>query len=276
MAPTYGPPSGAAIPDGTVSEADLDVALQAKVTAGSTAVQPADLGGAAVLDVGTTAGTVAAGDDSRVVAGGTAYQLPGTGIPTTDLAQSVKDSVNSHPAKVAGWFYFTTTEAVTANAAHGNEVLKFCPFPVDRSCTLDRFGIEIGTAGAAGSVVRLGLYADAGGRPGALISELGTVNTASGDRVATLAVSEAVTAGIVWAAICLQGAAAGQPTLYVTSAPAPLTPLPGGNVAGVPSIGSSPPPCLVHLGAISGALPATANATQTSPVVPRCFYRIAA
>ncbi len=74
MVPLYVPPSGAAIPDGTVSEADLDVALQAKVTAGSTAVQPADLGGAALLDVGTTAGTVAAGDDSRVVAGGTAVQ----------------------------------------------------------------------------------------------------------------------------------------------------------------------------------------------------------
>ena len=67
MVPLYVPPSGAAIPDGTVSEADLDVALQAKVTAGSTAVQPADLGGAAVLDVGTTAGTVCAGDDGRLL-----------------------------------------------------------------------------------------------------------------------------------------------------------------------------------------------------------------
>ena len=45
------------------------------------------LGGGALLDVGTTAGTLAAGDDSRVVAGGTALQPNGsaanlTGFPT--------------------------------------------------------------------------------------------------------------------------------------------------------------------------------------------------
>jgi peptidoglycan/xylan/chitin deacetylase (PgdA/CDA1 family) len=128
----YPPPaSGSTITDGTVSAADLDAALTAvlaakalkatTVTAGTgltgggdlsasrtvalstgsvtslgkadTATQPGDLGGAAALDVGTTAGTVAAGDDARVVAGGTAYQAPGAGIPPTHLTAEAQASL---------------------------------------------------------------------------------------------------------------------------------------------------------------------------------------
>lgn len=60
---------------GTAASADAtDFATAAQGGLADSAVQPADLGGAAVLDVGTTAGTVAAGDDARIVAGGTAVQ----------------------------------------------------------------------------------------------------------------------------------------------------------------------------------------------------------
>ena len=49
-----------------LTPADIGAATAAQGAKADTAVQPAQLGGAAALNVGTTAGTVAAGDDSRI------------------------------------------------------------------------------------------------------------------------------------------------------------------------------------------------------------------
>ncbi len=68
-----------------IPSTDMTAAVQASLGLADSATQPGDLGGAAVLDVGTAAGTVAAGDDSRIVAGGTALQ-PLTYRATTDAA----------------------------------------------------------------------------------------------------------------------------------------------------------------------------------------------
>lgn len=50
----------------TLTAGDVGAATTAQGDLANTAVQPADLGDSAGLDVGTTAGTVAAGDDSRI------------------------------------------------------------------------------------------------------------------------------------------------------------------------------------------------------------------
>lgn len=92
---------------GTVSAApvweatagDGDVVGPASVTDGRPALfdgttgklikqHTAALGGAAILNVGTSAGTVAAGDDSRIVAGGTALQPAGSGASLTGITAS--------------------------------------------------------------------------------------------------------------------------------------------------------------------------------------------
>jgi hypothetical protein len=56
--------TGKAIADSGASAASFATAAQGGLA--DSAVQPGDLGGAALLDVGTSAGTVAAGDDSRL------------------------------------------------------------------------------------------------------------------------------------------------------------------------------------------------------------------
>lgn len=57
-----------------VTPASIGAATASQGALADSAVQPEDLGDSAYLDVGTTTGTVAAGDDSRIVAGGTALQ----------------------------------------------------------------------------------------------------------------------------------------------------------------------------------------------------------
>lgn len=85
--------------DGKVDTADVADSATYATTAGSastattagtisgsiTISQVSDAGDSASLDVGTTTGTVAAGDDSRIVAGGTALQPTGNGASLTGI-----------------------------------------------------------------------------------------------------------------------------------------------------------------------------------------------
>ena len=85
--------------DGKVDTAEVADSATYATTAGSastattagtisgsiTISQVSDAGDSASLDVGTTTGTVAAGDDSRIVAGGTALQPTGNGASLTGI-----------------------------------------------------------------------------------------------------------------------------------------------------------------------------------------------
>lgn len=76
----------------------VSIASAAQGALAATAVQPGDLGGAATLDVGTTAGTVAAGNDTRIVnAVQTSRTLTaGTGIATIgDLSANRTIALNA-------------------------------------------------------------------------------------------------------------------------------------------------------------------------------------
>ena len=79
--------------DGKVDTAEVADSATYATTAGTisgsiTISQVSDAGDSASLDVGTTTGTVAAGDDSRIVAGGTALQPTGSGASLTGMTAS--------------------------------------------------------------------------------------------------------------------------------------------------------------------------------------------
>lgn len=78
---------------GTAATTDAtDYATAAQGALADTATQPGDLGGAAVLDVGTTAGTVAAGDDSRFTDSRTPTAHASSHVNGTDDIQSATAS----------------------------------------------------------------------------------------------------------------------------------------------------------------------------------------
>ena len=79
--------------DGKVDSAEVADSATYATTAGTisgsiTISQVSDAGSAATKAVGTTTGTVAAGDDSRIVAGGTALQPTGSGASLTGMTAS--------------------------------------------------------------------------------------------------------------------------------------------------------------------------------------------
>lgn len=133
------------------------------------------------------------------------------------------------------------------------------PFWVSQPTTFDRIGAQVTVVGAAGTVVRLGIYADNGnGTPGALIIDAGTI---AGDAVASaeVAISKTLAPGLYWLVAVSQG---GAPTMTCMS---------GSNEVGAGSTlavatGTAPRSGFTFVAA--GALPATfASAGQTSAAV---------
>jgi hypothetical protein len=137
--------------------------------------------------------------------------------------------------------------------------------------TIDRIGVRVTTAGAAGSVIRLGIYnADDDMFPAGLLLDAGTVVGTSTGNV-DITISQALNPGIYWMGAVSQGSPATVPSISART----------GNIAPVLSGAISHSPQQVSQGGlinsgISGALPSTlssivASANESRPAV---FVRI--
>jgi len=138
------------------------------------------------------------------------------------------------------------------------------PFAVYSPGVISSLDIRVTSAGQAGAVVRLGVFADAGMRPGALLADLGTVAAdTTGVRSVTGAVS--VPTGLVWLGHISQNCATTAPSMATPSGVAgavspwvPIDALGGWGATGY----------RIQSSGITGALPAswpTSPATQTHP-----------
>lgn len=110
---------------------------------------------------------------------------------------------------VSGQTYGPTASAGTASRPNGFMTMVF--YSIDFATTFDRIGCDVTTAGEASSVMRLGIYADNNGTPGALILDAGTVTTAT-TGIKTITISQKLAPGRYWLAALTQAAATTQPT----------------------------------------------------------------
>ena len=146
------------------------------------------------------------------------------------------------------------TSAVAAPAV--NQAF-LTPFWVPRSQAFDRIGLFVTTAVAA-STIRLGVYADNNGVPGALITDYGTVDTTTtGAKEITIALTQGP--ALLWLCAASQG---GTPTVLAL------------NLALCPSTSPSPQTSWV-ITAVSGALPASASGAAVGGTAHRVALRVA-
>lgn len=149
------------------------------------------LGNSSTRNVGTTAGTVAAGDDSRF------GQSAGTG----------------RTLKAATRWYLVGNAARVSNAIPNESWENAQRFVASRSTTLTSVAVKVATAGSTGAVLRIGIRAEgSNGLPGAVLAQ-GTVDpTTTG--IKTLTVSVPVVAGTVYY-VCtvVQGGATTRPSM---------------------------------------------------------------
>lgn len=117
--------------------------------------------------------------------------------------------------KSGGWYRAPGDGPVGSNytVAVGSAI--FVPFVLAKTTTFDRLGVDVAVAGAAGAVVRLGIFANnTDGEPGTLIIDAGTVDvTTTGGKVTT-AFSQSLSPGLYW--FCAVGQVAGTTQLRAT------------------------------------------------------------
>jgi hypothetical protein len=133
-----------------------------------------------------------------------------------------------------GGVYYVLAEGTGSNQTPVNGSVYATPFPLWQP-TLDiaALGLQVITAGDAGSKIRLGFYEDEelqGGGPGKLVADGGTIN---GDQVSPDDGRQEVTfspalrlsgPAMYWAALCVQSAPSVQPTIVMTTGYTPGAP----------------------------------------------------
>ena len=142
---------------------------------------------------------------------------------------------------------YITPPTSTNTSTRSNGTLHMTPLTLASAITIDRIAIEVTGAGTAGSVCRLGLYSDDGGKPGALLVDAGTVDTTT-TGVKEVTVSQVLSAGRVWLAAVQQGAPATLATVRTTLSSLWIGNSSASNVLGTPGNG------LLVTG-VTGALP---------------------
>lgn len=161
--------------------------------------------------------------------------------------------------------------SLSSSNALGVGVLKATAFYVPRPVRLDRIGAEITGIGDVGSLLRLGIYADdaAGGYPGALVLDAGTIDGAS-VAVQEIAIDLVLTPGVYWAAAVVQAVAAAQPNVRTIGTHAfPLTG--SSTILTAAQLGTG-----YSMAGVAGALPAAfAAAVVLSSFAPSMFARAA-
>jgi hypothetical protein len=185
-------------------------------------------------------------------------------VTTTKIADgavtAAKQATPAATPRFKSGRYYGPLSARTTSAP-GTGVMTAVPFWVHATTTFDRIGCSITTAGAAGTVIRLGIYTDSLGQPSTKVLDAGTV---AGDAVASpeLTISQSLTAGWYWLAAVSQ---VGSATLRGVSSTAML-PVGASTVAeacqSVPVVGHT-------MTGQTGTLPTTftISASSLSPIL---------
>jgi hypothetical protein len=217
-----------------------------------------------------TGGTITVQDEGSALTARSVIDFVGAGVTATDDAANSRTLVtipgggggSGVPTVTRSGFYMTMPGSVNTSAP-GVGYMTAMPLYVP-ACTIDRIGAEVTVAGTAGSVVRLGIYADSGSMtPGALILDAGTIDaTTTGYKEITI--SQALSAGFVWFVACVQVAAA---TIRVTgSTPYVLSHTSSLSAAIINGMSSS-------VSTTTGALPSTFGTLSGATTAPRVLAR---
>jgi len=142
-----------------------------------------------------------------------------TSAPTTLAPATQWPSPSLITGGSGKWF---TVPSGASTAAPVDSTVHATPFLVSKATTFAAIAVNTTIAGAAGSLYRLGIYADNGsGYPGAKVLDAGTVATDTAAGFKQIAISQALDPGLYWLAAVAQGGVA-VPTCTAVANPIPF------------------------------------------------------
>jgi hypothetical protein len=132
-----------------------------------------------------------------------------TVYPMPSIAQLAADDTGSAvpvlPMDSGRWFRLPFATIGASWAGLGGGVISWIRFPIGKACSVDAMGIQVNTASAS-SLLRMGIYADSGGAPGALLKDYGTIDSSStGYKSATAVTPLSVSVGYIWLCGAVEG-----------------------------------------------------------------------
>jgi hypothetical protein len=167
------------------------------------AIQPSQVAGTAVVDNDTRL-LPAGGVTGEVLA-----KVSGTNYDTTWQNVMGFNTAGRQPGRWEG------VPGTNSNLTTTADVLIVSPIFFSQTVTLDRIAARVVTAGAAGSVIRLGIYGSTSTMfPGTLVLDAGTIDgtiTAGSSQEITISVT--LPAGVYWIGAVSQGSPATQPVM---------------------------------------------------------------
>lgn len=252
--------------DAEIAAAKAEVLLA--VDAVQTEVDALEAAGATDAEVAAAVAALAAtvATDAELAAHAAEASHSNTRVPAESNGGAAIQTL--YVPKRAG-YYYRSPGAFAANTAVTNQRVYWLPVFVPGG-DYDRIIILQGTTlGSAGSVVRLGLYADdGGGAPGARLADYGTVDVAANasiEKLITIALTVPSPGALLWPAFVCQGGAPTTPTVMGLSGVA------GRAALGLPANNLSSNRYGWVQDGVSGALPDPAvpvdNLLATPPVV---------
>ncbi len=188
---------------------------------------------------------------------GIEYGLPGLPLSRADLQALIGIPFQRF---YPGYYYSSNNFGAGASAG-SLQRMTAAPLLVGVATVFDRIGCNV-TVGVASSVYRLGIYADDKGRPGALLRDAGTVDTATSGWK-EIAFSQALSPGLYWLA--------GVPQVGTATVTFPESPIPAlGSLAG-----GSPNIIAYYQDSVSAGLPTRFLINGTWNVGVRVMLRAA-
>lgn len=147
----------------------------------------------------------------------TARKIDGAAFDGTADIRTLSSNMVGPIDYVSGEYFYCNSAGASGTSTLVNNRASATRWDVVEAITITRLWCEVTTVGEAGSVFRLGVWADDGaGKPGALVVDGGTV---AGDStgVKEVTVSQALPVGTYWVGGAVQSAATTPPTMRVVS-----------------------------------------------------------
>ncbi|MGI3779077.1 MAG: glycosyl hydrolase family 28-related protein [Janthinobacterium lividum] len=161
-------------------------------------------------------------------------------------------AAHPQPQAQAGRWYGPACAVAPAVPAAG--ALSALPFGVSASLVqVTALGVLVTAAGAGGSSLRLGVYADLAGQPGALLADAGVVATDTAGELVAAVSGVGLSRGTYWLAALLQSAGTAAPTLSCVAS--------GTGALAQTQLGGASPGAVMGRGATLGVLAAATVGT---------------